>query len=116
MEKIITPAYQISGKRRKLVGYIGQLVDGETIISSMEYGSYSETETALDALAFDILSDLATEVPAEELPAFSPSTCCFCSKPHNPQYCPDMRTLLFAPDALIYPPLDVDFAPFAPEV
>lgn len=154
MEKTISPAYQISGKRRKLVGYIGELRDGEMLIHSMEYSTYSQAEQALDALAFDLMIDAPAEAPA-----FDPSTCCFCHGLHHPQRCPEMRALLFAPDTceecagagiiasngcgdqcggwaetcpdcdgrgmsapvirqrdLIYPPLDVEFAPVGPEV
>ncbi len=85
--------------------------------------------------------DPRTEAPA---PVVEPaSTCCFCHKPHSPQSCDEMRALLFAPDTtskaahpldfdeaaldayyvkrdqvmdLIYPPLDVEFAAFGPEV
>lgn len=112
MEKIITPTFEIkkNGKRGKLTGYIGELRDGETIISSKEYDTYHAAEVALDALAFDILSDLATEVPADALPTFAPTTCVYCHKPHHPADCPEMRALLFSA------PLDVDFAPQAWEV
>ncbi len=124
----------------------------------MEYSTYSEAEAALDALAFELLTDLAEQGLIDELPAFDPSTCVYCHKPHSPQSCPEMRALLFVPDApvcacgcdndpdthygnlelaeaerlddiaaeresaavyqrdLIYPPLDVDFAPIGFEV
>ena len=146
--KSIHPAFTKIGKRAQLTGYIGQLVDGETVISSKEYDSYHAAEVALDALAFDLLIDqqeAAGEPIAEghvddpiwgcdicgksdECECFDddygdamaesaqgtyngyvPSTCVFCHKPHAAQTCPDMRALLFAP-------LDVDFAPIGPEV
>lgn len=101
MEKIITPHYTLrptkNSVRKKLTGYIGELRDGETIISSMEYSTYADAEQALDALAFDILSDLAEQGLIDELPTFEPSTCVFCHKPHSPQSCSEMRALLFAP-------------------
>ena len=97
MEKIITPAYQISGKRKKLGGYVGELRDGETIISSLEYSTYSQAEAALDALAFDILSDQFQHCLIDVPPPFDPSTCVYCHKPHNASDCPDMRAMLFAP-------------------
>ena len=37
--------------------------------------------------------------------AFVPSTCVFCSKPHHPQSCPEMRAMLFAPDTVYAPSL-----------
>lgn len=117
MEKIITPSYQVSGKRKKLVGYIGELRDGETIISSLEYPSQHAVEVALDRLAFDILSDQADQGLIDTVPAFGPSTCVFCNRPHHPQHCPEKNAILFRRDAdLIWPPLDVDFAPASWEV
>ncbi len=92
MEKIITPAFTLKGRHKRLVGYTGQLTDGETVISSKEYPSYHAAEIALDALVFDLLSHTPQ---AEAEPA---STCCFCHKAHSPQSCPEMRALLFAPD------------------
>lgn len=98
MEKTITPAYETkkNGKRGKLTGYIGELRDGETVIHSMEYSTHHDAEVALDALAFDILTDQAEQGLIDELPAFDPSTCCFCHKPHSPQDCAEMRALLFS--------------------
>ena len=91
--KSITPAFEQVGKRKELTGYLGELHDGETLLHSMEYSTNSQAEAALDALAFELLTDnpQATAEPA--------STCVFCSKPHNPQSCPEMRAMLFAPDA-----------------
>ena len=139
--KAITPAFETkkNGKRGKLTGYLSELFDGETLIHDKEYSTYAQAETALDALVFDLLR---TSPQAEAEPA---STCCFCHAPHHPRDCGEMRALLFAPDAgdppidplpddgpgdpipgdpgyeyrianLIYPPLDVDFAPVAWQV
>lgn len=107
MEKIIIPAFETkkNGKRSKLTGYIGELRDGDTILHSKEYASYHAAEVALDSIAFDILSDLATEVPTDALPAFNPTTCVYCHKPHHPQHCPEKNALLFAPDAAYAPSL-----------
>ncbi len=128
--KTITPAYQMSGKRKKLVGYIGELRDGEMLVHSMEYSTYSQAEAALDALAFELLSDLAEQGLVDDLPAFEPTTCVYCHKPHNSSDCPEVRVRLFAPrcvtcgnegdcpdcDAIfISLPLDVEFAPFGPQ-
>ncbi len=110
LTKTITPAFEQVGKRKKLTGFIGELHDGETLIHSQQYEYYGQAETALDALAFELLTDLAEQGLIDELPAFDPTTCVFCHKPHHPADCPDMRAALFAPDtALIYPPLDLDF-------
>ncbi len=98
-QKSIIPNFEMVGKRKKMTGVIGELSDGHTIIHSMEYDNYHAAEVALDALAFGLLSDLAEKGLVDELPAFDPSTCCFCHKPHSPQSCPEMRALLFAPDA-----------------
>ena len=123
--------------------------------------NYHEAEVTLDQLVFDLMSGqffLPTPTAAEDeddsgdlteamadddyaeamaeqamgtYNGFVPSTCCFCHKPHAAQSCPEMRALLFAPDAprhtcgdtddrpcqacrieydrpdaLIYPPLD----------
>ena len=93
--KTITPAFETkkNGVSKKLTGYLGELRDGETLIHSMEYGTYHDAEVALDALAFDLMSRTPQ---AEAEPA---STCCFCHKPNSPQSCSEMRALLFAPDA-----------------
>lgn len=107
--KEIIPAYAQIGKRQKLTGYIGELYDGDTMIHAQEYSTHSQAESALDALAFDILSDMADQGLTDELPEFNPSTCVYCHKPHSPQSCPEKRALLFAP-------LDVDFTPCGPEV
>ena len=165
--KSITPICQ-AGQ----TGYVGELHAGDQLIHSMEYSTYSQAEQALDALAFDIMTDMQmddapeaeddsgelTEAMADDdyadamaeqamgtyngkVPSdFAPSTCCFCSKPHSPQSCPDMRALLLSPDATcvacgdltgnidrVCPacrewgsaralPLDVDFAPVGFEV
>jgi len=111
MEKIITPAYETkkNGRRGRITGYIGELRDGELVISSMEYDSYSQAESALDALAFEILTDLCEQGLSDELPPFVPTTCVYCHRPHHPADCSEMRAALFAP-------LDVDFAPIGPEV
>ena len=106
-QKSITPAFQLSGKRKKMIGYTGEIHDGAECIHSRRYDSYHAAEVALDALVFDLMRN---NPQAQAEPA---STCCFCSKPHHPQDCPDMRAMLFAPVALIYPPLDVDFSPIA---
>ena len=89
--KTITPAFQMKGRHKRLVGYTGELHDGETVIHSKEYGTYHAAEVALDALAFDLMSR------NPQADAETASTCCFCQKPHHPQDCPDMRALLFAP-------------------
>ena len=102
--KAINPAFEIIGKRRKMAGYLGELFDGEECIHSKIYGNHHEAEVALDQVVFDLMS---RNPQAEAEPA---STCCFCQKPHNPQTCPEMRALLFAPDN-VNAPLDVDFAP-----
>ncbi len=101
--KLITPNYEQRGWRRKLTGYLGELRDGETLIHSKEYSTYSQAETALDALAFELLTDnpQATAEPA--------TACCFCHKPHSPQACPEMRGRLFAP-------IDLDFVTVGWEV
>ena len=98
--KTITPAFETkkNGKRGKLTGYIGELRDGEMLVHSMEYSTNSQAEAALDALAFELLTDLAEQGLVDELPAFEPTTCVYCHKPHHPQACPEMRALLFAPD------------------
>lgn len=101
--KTIEPAFKQVGKRRKLNGYTGELHDGKTLISCMLYGTYSEAKIALDALAFELLHDLAEQGLVDELPTFDPSTCSFCHKPHAAQDCGEMRGRLFAP-------LDVEFA------
>ena len=130
--KKIIPAYEQRGKRQRLTGFIGELYDGETMIHAQEYSTNAQAEQALDALAFELLRG-APQAEAE--PA---STCCFCSKPHAAQACPEMRAMLFAENAtceacgdatdssgicpacrewgtqLVTP--DVDFAPFGPEV
>lgn len=130
MEKIITPTFEIKGKRKKLTGYIGELHHDGTVVHFKEYSTYSEAEIALDALAFELLTDLAEQGLVDELPAFAPSTCVYCHKPHHPADCPEMRAMLFASDepswerwtpdgynnAYQYLPLDVDFAPIGPEV
>ncbi len=95
--KNIEMQFEKVGKRTKLVGYIGELRDGETLIHSAVYSTYSEAEIALDALAYELLTDLAEQGLIDDLPPFDPSTCCFCHKPHASQSCPEMRALLFAP-------------------
>ena len=133
LTKTITPAFEIKGKRKKLTGFIGELRDGKTLIHSQEYSTNSQAEQALDALAFELLTDLAEQGLIDELPTFEPSTCVYYHKPHHPQSCPEMRGRLFAPRCvtcgddgdcpdcdpisapvilqrdLIYPPLDLDF-------
>ena len=99
--KTITPAFEQVGKRKRLTGYIGELCNETTCLHFKEYSTYSQAETALDALAFDLLSALSKQGLTDELTSFDPTTCCFCSKPHSPQSCPEMRALLFAPDAPI---------------
>ncbi len=106
--KTITPAFEVKGKRKKLTGYIGELRDGEQLIYSQEYSSNHDAEVALDALAFELLTDLAEQGLIDELPSFEPTTCVFCHKPHNPQSCPDKRARLFAPDSKVAHPLDFD--------
>ena len=124
--KTITPAFETRGKRRKLVGYIGELRDGALLIHAQEYSTNHDAEVALDSLMFDILTDLQMDnAPATEeddsgeltsamadddyaeamaesaqgtYNGFVPSTCVFCHKPHHPQDCPEMRALLFAPE------------------
>lgn len=125
-QKSIVPAFEQNGKRKKMIGVLGVLTDGDTILHSKVYGSYSEAEIVLDALVFELSSAAPAEATAE--PA---STCCFCSGLHHPQDCNEMRALLFAPDAPgcvtcggdgdcpdcgVYLPLDLDFAPIGFEV
>lgn len=95
--KEIIPAYEQRGKRQRLTGFIGELYDGELLIHAQEYSTNSQAEVALDALAFELLTDLAERGLIDELPAFDPTTCVYCHKPHNPQSCPEKNALLFAP-------------------
>lgn len=71
--------------------------------------THHEAEITLDQLVFELMSSYrkydgpdprtpTTEAPADDPIAIDPpTTCCFCSKPHHPQDCPEMRALLFAP-------------------
>lgn len=97
-QKSIAPNFEMVGKRKKMTGVIGELSDGHTIIHSMEYDNYHAAEVALDALAFELLTDMAEQGLIDELPTFDPTTCVFCHKPHHPQHCSEKNALLFAPD------------------
>ena len=69
--------------------------------------TYHEAEVTLDQLVFELMSAIyvreqPTQVnptPADPVAAEPASTCCFCHNPHAAQTCPDMRAMLFAPDA-----------------
>ena len=91
--KEINPVYYQVGKRTRITGYLGEIFDGDQSIHDKEYKTYHAAEVALDKLVFDLMR---SNPQAEAEPA---STCCFCSKPHHPQSCPEMRAMLFAPDA-----------------
>lgn len=55
--KEITPKYETIGKRRRLTGFLGEVFDGETRVSCLEYRNYSEAETQTDLLVYELLSD-----------------------------------------------------------
>lgn len=55
--KTITPAYETIGKRRRLTGYIGELIDGDTLVHAQEYANYSTAENALDHLAYALAAE-----------------------------------------------------------
>ena len=97
-QKTIAPVFEIKGKRKKLTGYLGELCDETTCVHFKEYSTYSQAEQALDALAFELLTDLAERGLVDELPNFEPTTCVFCHKPHHPQSCAEKNALLFAPE------------------
>ena len=69
--------------------------------------TYHEAEVTLDQLVFELMSGQffssknshVAPSPVDEPAADPSSTCCFCSKPHHPQTCQEMRALLFAPDS-----------------
>lgn len=55
--KTIDPNYELTGRRKRLTGYIGTLLDGETVIHAQEYPYYGAAESALNQLVFDLLAD-----------------------------------------------------------
>lgn len=67
-QKTITPAFEAIGKRRRLVGYLGELHNGETLLHSQEYPTTSQAEQALDRIVYDILSDLAERELLDDVP------------------------------------------------
>lgn len=67
--RTITPRYEISGKRKRLTGFIGELRDEHgMLIHSQEYSTYSQAEYALDALVHELLIDFCEQGPVDELP------------------------------------------------
>jgi hypothetical protein len=67
--KEIAPHFEIDGKRRKLTGFDGILRDGDTVIHCREYRSYTEAETQLDLLTYELLSDHFEHGLVDALPA-----------------------------------------------
>lgn len=66
--KAIHPHYEQCGRHKKLTGYDGLLFDGDILIHDKEYSTYSQAETALNALVYDLLMDLAERGLSNELP------------------------------------------------
>ena len=67
--KNITPAFETIGKRRKLTGYLAELYDGQMLIHSQEYSTAGQAEQALDALVYELLTDLAEQGLVDDVPA-----------------------------------------------
>lgn len=65
--------------------------------------THHEAEVTLDQFVFELMS----AAPVVTTPAEPATTCVFCSKPHHPQKCAEMRALLFAPDT----PLEEEWTP-----
>jgi hypothetical protein len=70
--KTITPAYELCGKRKRLTGFIGQICDGAIVLHSAEYPSYSQAETATNAVVYDLLMDLAERGLSDTVPVCDP--------------------------------------------
>ena len=67
--RTITPHYEISGRRKHLTGFIAELRDeGGMLIHSQEYSTYSQADRALDALVYELLTDLCEQVLIDTLP------------------------------------------------
>lgn len=70
--KDITPSYETIGKRRRLTGYIGEIRDGAIVLHSQEYSTYHQAEVALDAIVYDLLTDLCERGLVDALPEPTP--------------------------------------------
>lgn len=68
-DKIITPVYEVTGRRKKLTGFIGELYDGQILLHSQEYSTNSQAERALDQIVFDLLTDLHEHGLVDDVPA-----------------------------------------------
>jgi hypothetical protein len=55
--RTIDPHFETIGKRRKFIGYLAELRDGEILLHSQVYDSYHTAEVALDGIVYDLLSD-----------------------------------------------------------
>lgn len=67
--KTITPAFEQIGKRKRLSGYLAELHDGNILLYSCEYDTNSQAEKVLDALVFELLTDLADQGLVDDVPA-----------------------------------------------
>lgn len=58
--KSITASYEVTGRRKRLVGFVGALRDESgTVLSAQLYDTKPDAEQALDALAHELLLDAA---------------------------------------------------------
>lgn len=86
--KTIDPSYEIDGRRKRLVGYIGQITDESgVVLHSYEYSTHSQAENGLNAIVYDLLMDYAERGLVDTVP-----TCTTCG---NDGDCPDCATPLF---------------------
>ena len=71
--KSITASFEVRGKRKKLVGFVGALRDESgAVLSAQLYDTKPAAEQALDALAHELLIDYAARGLVDTLPALDP--------------------------------------------
>lgn len=68
-DKIITPTFEQIGKRKHLIGYTGELYDGQILLHSQSYDTNSQAEQALDRIVYELLTDLADQGLVDDVPA-----------------------------------------------
>jgi len=95
--KTITPAYETIGKRRKLTGYIGEIRDGDIVLHSAHYDNHHDAETSLNAVVYDLLTDLAERGLVDTLPQAKPTMYLEHSGLPNPLYRIQMHERVEAP-------------------
>lgn len=91
-EKDIAPSFAIDGRRKRLVGYIGQITDESgVVLHDHEYSTYGQAENALNAVVYDLLMDYA-ERGLVDPPADAPGDDCPDHGPYADDDCPKCCT------------------------